>query len=156
MTSARDKKKPVIINAPKITDVKLIGSKVVGGKRAELRYQRYMRKFTESLKANKRRLGVFGAITAVFAGSLYRYQNHENEFVRMALAGSLASVIWDVGFHFADTVNARLKVHSKYKNTYALLHIIAKEEGIYGITKGISAWYYSSIVWGALYFGLYK
>ena len=138
-------------------DSKIIQAKVVvGGKRAEIRYQRYTKRFTEAVKINKRRLGVFGIATALYIGALYGYQNHKNEFIRMAFAGSLAHVICDVGFHFADTVNARLKVHSKYKNTYSLLHMIAKEEGIYGISKGISAWYYSAIIWGAMYFGLYK
>jgi len=87
---------------------------------------------------HKRRIGILTLFSAIYASSLHKFKDHQNELARMAMAGSLATVITDVSFHFVDTVNSRLKVHAKYKNTFHLLKKIVMEEGIYGVTKGIS------------------
>lgn len=114
------------------------------------------KRFTNFLKFYRRRLYVFGAFSTVYSATLYQHRNHQNEIYRMALAGSLSNMIWEVGFHFADTVNIRSKLHTQNVSTYHMLNQIFMEEGVYGLSKGISACFYGSIVWGFLYFSLYK
>ena len=65
-------------------------------------------------------------------------------------------MICDVLFHFADTVNTRSKLSSQHVSTYFMINKIYMEEGIYGLSKGISAGFYGSIVCGFIYFSLYK
>lgn len=74
----------------------------------------------------------------------------------MGLAGSLSNVICEMSFHFADTVNVRAKVHHKPVSSYKMALNIFGNEGLYGLSKGISACYYGSIACGLVYFSLYK
>lgn len=74
----------------------------------------------------------------------------------MGVAGSLANVIVEAGFHFIDTVNVRTKVHDSNISSMLMVKQIYTKEGLYGFLKGFSACYYGSIVCGFLYFALYK
>jgi hypothetical protein len=87
---------------------------------------------------------------------LYANRNHKSDIFRMAMAGSLSNMLCEVGFHFADTVNIRSKLHTQKVSTYRMLTHIFMEEGMYGLSKGISACFYGSIVCGFVYFSLFK
>jgi len=98
----------------------------------------------------------FVVFTAAYGTLLYRGRKHKNDIWRIALAGSLAKMLWEVGFHSIDTINMRSKLHPNKMNTYRMMSEIYTQEGVKGFSKGISACYYGSIVWGFLYFSLYK
>lgn len=121
-----------------------------------LRKYQLRKRFSDSWKANKRRLYVWGAFSTLYAGTLYKYKDHKNEIFRIALAGSLSSMIWEVIFHFADTVNIQSKLYSEKWSSMNVYKNIIHQEGINGLCKGISATYYGSIIGGFLYFALYK
>jgi hypothetical protein len=57
----------------------------------------------------------------------------------MALAGSLSNMLCEMTFHFADTVNTRSKLSVHNVSTFRMLNQIFMEEGVYGLSKGISA-----------------
>jgi hypothetical protein len=58
----------------------------------------------------RRRL-LIGATFCTFYGiTCKKSTNASNELFRMAIAGSLANLVCEGGFHFADTVNVRAKV----------------------------------------------
>ena len=76
--------------------------------------------------------------------------------LRMAMAGSLSNTLCECAFHFFDTVNIRAKANTKPISTYHMFSTIVSKEGIYGLSKGISACYYGSVVCGFVYFSLYK
>ena len=94
----------------------------------------------------KKRFYVFGAFSTVYLSALYKFRNHENEIVRMAMAGSISNMITEVSFHFADTVNTRSKLNTKNLSAYRMLSQIYTEEGMYGLSKGITASFYGSLV----------
>lgn len=121
-----------------------------------LRNHQLFKRFTNALVFYKRRLYVFGAFSTFYATTLYKNRDNSSEIFRMALAGSLSNMFWEITFHFADTVNIRSKLHKQNVNTFHMLNTIFMEEGLYGLSKGISAWFYGSIVCGFLYFSLYK
>jgi hypothetical protein len=99
---------------------------------------------------------VFTGFSATYAYTLYRCREINSELVRMGLAGSLANMMCEMGFHFADTVNVRAKTHHLPVSSYHMAMTIFKREGIYGFSKGISACYYGSIAQGMTYFTIYK
>ena len=74
----------------------------------------------------------------------------------MGLAGSLSNMLCEMFFHFADTVNVKAKTHHRPISSYGMALTIFMNEGIYGLSKGISACYYGSIAVGLMYFSLYK
>ena len=114
------------------------------------------KRFIDSCRFYKKRLYVFGAFSTAYGGIMYINRNHKNEIFRLALAGSFSTMLWEVGFHFADTVNIKSKLHNEKMSTVKMWKLITKQDGIYGFSKGISATFYGSIVCGFLYFSLYK
>lgn len=76
----------------------------------------------------------------------------------MGIAGSLANIIQETTFHFADTVNIRAKADlgQKTLSTTSLVNKIWAKEGLFGFGKGFSACVYGSAVGGFLYFTSYK
>lgn len=74
----------------------------------------------------------------------------------MGMAGSLANLVVEAGFHFADTVNVRAKVSDQQMSSIKMVEKIYKSEGLSGFGKGFSACYYGSIACGFIYFSLYK
>jgi len=80
----------------------------------------------------------------------------KSEILRMGIAGSLTNVVCEILFHFVDTVNIRSKVYKESISTLNMLKQIVSKEGIYGLSKGISATFYGSIFCGFAYFAMYK
>ena len=99
----------------------------------------YVKRMVNGFLFYKRRWYVFGVFSTFYCGVLYKFRNHQNEIARMALAGSLSNMICEVGFHFADTVNIRAKLHTHNVSTSHMLSQIFMEEGLYGLSKGITA-----------------
>ena len=126
MNSFREKLKPETWSKPLDRGITKQHHQMFEDKQNRQKLRPFMKNISEIIWTNKRRLWVFGVITTLYTASLYLFQNHKNEAVRMALAGSLSSVIWDVSFHFTDTINNRLKVTNKYRNAYVLLQKIIK------------------------------
>ena len=74
----------------------------------------------------------------------------------MGVAGSLANLLVEAGFHFVDTVNVRAKVSDKHMSSIGMVKKIYRKEGLFGFSKGFSACFYGSVACGFLYFALYK
>jgi hypothetical protein len=105
---------------------------------------------------HRRRLCVAGGFLTVY-GSVCKYSiNSNNEIFKLGMAGSLAHVIVEAGFHFVDTVNVRTKVSEKQVSTLHMVKKIYQGEGLYGFSKGFSACFYGSVFCGFIYFTLYK
>lgn len=76
----------------------------------------------------------------------------------MGIAGSLANLAVESGFHFIDTVNIRSKAiqGGKQETMFSLVSKIWQKEGVYGFGKGFSACFYGAAACGFLYFAIYK
>ena len=99
---------------------------------------------------------VAAAFTSVYGFLCQRSIYSTNEVFRMGVAGSLANVIVEAGFHFVDTVNVRTKVHDTNISSIHMVQKIYSKEGLYGFLKGFSACFYGSVACGFIYFSLYK
>jgi len=60
---------------------------------------------------HRRRILVGSIFTGTYGYCCYKSINSKNEIFRMGVAGSLANVSVEAGFHFIDTINVRAKVH---------------------------------------------
>lgn len=74
----------------------------------------------------------------------------------MGVAGSLANVIIESMFHFADTVNVRAKTSNGNDSSLKIVKKIYHKEGLIGFGRGFSACFYGSVFCGFIYFSLYK
>lgn len=59
---------------------------------------------------HRRRVLAAGSFTGLYFLALKNTTDNPSELIRMGMAGSLANIIVEVGFHFVDTVNVRAKV----------------------------------------------
>jgi len=87
--------------------------------------------------------------------------NHPSEAIRLGIAGSIATMICECGFHIVDTVNIRSKVvdggsSNVQKSTWQQVRQIYTKEGVFGFGRGFSACFYGSIFCGFTFFALYK
>jgi hypothetical protein len=107
---------------------------------------------------HKRRILVFFGFSASYGVACYSMTNFPVEAVRLGVAGSLANMICETGFHIIDTVNIRSKVSDSATQSSTLQQVkkIYVKEGLYGFGRGFSACYYGSIFCGFSYFFLYK
>ena len=108
----------------------------------------------------KNRTHRFYLFVTTFSGayvySLYKAKNSDNEVRRIGAAGSLTVLIAESSFYFIDAVNARSKVLKTNVKFPVMLRHILKTDGVAGLFKGYSASFYSSILYGYLYFYIYK
>lgn len=88
--------------------------------------------------------------------SLYMAKKSDNDVLRMGAAGSITILISESSFYFIDAVNARSKILNENVRFVDMIRSILKNEGIKGLYKGYSASFYSSILYGYLYFYMYK
>lgn len=105
---------------------------------------------------HRRRIIVGASFTTAYGLFCYKAIESKNEVLRMGVAGSLANVFVEAGFHFVDTVNVRTKVNDKNISSLKMVRMIYLKEGLYGFSKGFSACFYGSIFCGFIYFSLYK
>ena len=109
------------------------------------------------LHFHRNRILVAGGFCGVYAYTCkYAVSPHVNEIVRMGVAGSLANVIIESLFHFADTVNVRAKTSDGNDSSLKVVKKIYQREGIIGFGRGFSACFYGSVFCGFIYFSLYK
>jgi hypothetical protein len=104
----------------------------------------------------RRRIGIAIGFSTAYGYTCYRSIGAKNDLFRLAIAGSLASLICESTFHVVDTVNVRAKVSEHNESSLRMVNKIYAKEGLYGFTRGFSACFYGSIVCGFIYFGLYK
>lgn len=80
----------------------------------------------------------------------------DNEMLRVGAAGSITMLVSESSFYCIDAVNARSKMLETNVGFKEMLRRIRVNEGVFGIFKGYSATYYSSILSGFIYFYFYK
>lgn len=106
---------------------------------------------------HRRRILVAGIFTTTYSFACYKLTNpYYHEILRMGVAGSLANLVVESMFHFADTVNVRAKTSDGNDSSLKIVERIYKKEGIKGFSKGFSACFYGSVACGFIYFSLYK
>lgn len=105
---------------------------------------------------HRRRIFVGAAFVSTYSTICYKSTNSQNEIFRMGVAGSLANVVVESGFHFMDTVNVRSKLYDGNISSFGMVKAMYMKEGLIGFSKGISACFYGSIACGFIYFSLYK
>ena len=76
--------------------------------------------------------------------------------MRIGAAGSITTLIGESSFYFIDAINARSKVLEQNLSITEMSKKVIREEGIGGLFKGYTACYYSSVLYGYLYFYIYK
>ncbi len=105
---------------------------------------------------HRRRILVAGSFMGAYGLVCHKSIHLENDILRMGIAGSLANVLVEAGFHFVDTVNVRSKVSETNMSSVKMVKHIYMKEGLYGFGKGFSACFYGSVACGFIYFALYK
>ena len=89
----------------------------------------------------------------------YNAMSWNNGILRMGVAGSLANLTVEAGFHFFDTDNIRSKAAQGAGGQITMLSMVNKiwqKEGLYGFGKGFSACFYGAAACGFIYFAFYK
>lgn len=110
-----------------------------------------------AIKNKKLRYYLFlTSFTGAYIYSIYRARKSDNEVLRIGAAGSITTLVGESSFYFIDAINARSKVLKENISMGQMMKQVIKTEGIYGLYKGYSACYYSSILYGYLYFYIYK
>lgn len=96
-------------------------------------------------------------VTAI-GGATYYFKDNKNEAVRVAIAGCLAHLAVESGFHMIDTVNIRSKANHSFGSIsmFGMMQKIWEKEGLIGFGRGFSAAFYGSLFSGFTYFLLYK
>lgn len=61
------------------------------------------------LHFHRRRVAVSCAFVGGYSYTCHKARFWQNDVLRLGVAGSLATVVVECGFHFADTVNIRAK-----------------------------------------------
>ena len=115
-----------------------------------------VQKLVNFMHFHRRRILVASLFTGTYAYLCKQSIYSENEIFRMGVAGSLANVTVEAGFHFIDTINVRAKVYHTNISMMSMVKKIYVKEGVYGFLKGFSACYYGSVACGFIYFSLYK
>jgi hypothetical protein len=116
-----------------------------------------VRKGLNFMYFHRRRITVAGGFCSAYGYLSYKAMSPKcNEIVRLGVAASLAHVIIEALFHFADTVNVRAKVSDSNDSSLKIVKKIYQKEGILGFTRGFSAMFYGSVFCGFIYFSLYK
>lgn len=111
----------------------------------------------ELIKNKKfRYYGFLTSFTGVYLFSMYKAHSSDNEVLRIGAAGSVTTLVGESSFYFIDAISARSKVLKENVGMRDMVREVIKNEGIGGLFKGYSACYYSSILYGYLYFYIYK
>lgn len=94
--------------------------------------------------------------TSSYLLSLHKARSSESEVLRIGAAGSITMLLAESLFYCIDAVNTRSKVLPDNVRFIDMVRKILKAEGMYGLYKGYSASFYSSILYGYMYFYIYK
>ena len=97
------------------------------------------------------------SFSSTYFYSLYLSKNSENEVLRIGAAGSITVFLAESSFYFIDAINTWSKViTTENLGIHQMAAKILREEGIYGLYRGYSSCFYSSILYGYVYFFVYK
>jgi hypothetical protein len=107
-------------------------------------------------KENRRSLGLFLCAGSAYSYCLYTGGESKHEGYRLALAGSAASLISEVGSHGLDTVSTRAKFHHTSISSLDMAKQIFHQSGSQAFFRGISPLFYGTLSANFVYFGLYK
>jgi len=99
---------------------------------------------------------VSAAFCSAYVYTCSKARKWEYEALRMGVAGSIAHVIVECGFHVIDTVNVNAKADAVHVSTSTMVRKMWAKEGMTGFGRGISACFYSATVGGFIYFTIYK
>ena len=88
--------------------------------------------------------------------TLMKLNHSDDEVLRIGAAGSITVLVGESTFYCIDAVNTRSKMLNENVGFREMVSRILKNEGIYGLYKGYSATFYGTIIYGYLYFFLYK
>ena len=105
---------------------------------------------------HKKRILVTGAVVPSYFAFSYFGRGFDSEIVRIGIAGSIATMSVECGFHFVDTVNIRAKASTSNASTMQTLNKIWVKEGVIGFGRGFSATFYGAAITGFLFFMAYK
>ena len=107
-----------------------------------------MQTFKNFVYFHRRRIAVSCVAVSCYSGMCYSALTWKNDLLRLAVAGSLANMIVETGFHFIDTLNIRTKASEKSISAGKMMNTIWEKEGIKGFGKGFSACFYGSVCVG--------
>ena len=97
-----------------------------------------------------------GLVTSIYISLLYQARSCSNESLRVGAAGSLTMLIGESTFYCIDAVNSKSKILNVNLGFFKMVPKIIAEEGVYGLFKGYSVSFYSSMYAGFVYFYTYK
>ena len=115
-----------------------------------------MQTFKNFVYFHRRRIAVSCVAVSCYSGMCYSALTWKNDLLRLAVAGSLANMIVETGFHFIDTLNIRTKASEKSISAGKMMNTIWEKEGIKGFGKGFSACFYGSVCVGFIQYYNYK
>jgi len=108
------------------------------------------------LHTHKRWLAVTLASGGLYVWSCKKAVHNPDPKIRMAFAGSLANVLMQCAFHPMDTVNIAAKSRKKPQSSSEVGRKIYAREGVAGLLKGVTPNFYGNVLYGVVYFWLYK
>lgn len=116
-----------------------------------------LRTFIEPWKNKTVRNFLFvSGFSCLYMFSLIKANHSEDEVLRIGAAGSITVLVGESTFYCIDAVNTRSKMLKENVGFKEMASRIIKSEGIYGLYKGYSASFYGTIIYGYLYFFIYK
>ena len=97
-----------------------------------------------------------GAFSTLYIYTLYKARHSDNKILRLGAAGSVTTLLGESTFYFLDGINLRSKLLSENIGLKEMFSKVIREEGYLGLYKGYSSCFYSSILYGYIYFYIYK
>lgn len=97
-----------------------------------------------------------GCFASAYTYMLSKAHHSEDEVLRIGAAGSITMLVGESTFYCIDAVNTRSKILTENVGFKEMITRILRNEGLYGLYKGYSATFYGTILYGYLYFFIYK
>ena len=113
------------------------------------------RKVTKVTNFQTRSYLVCTAFTSAVGYIWYKWHSSEKEAIRIGAAGLLSVFAVEAAHFPLDSLNNKTKLQ-KEMNTYQLMKHVYKTEGYWSFCKGFTSIYYGWILYGYLYFSIYK
>lgn len=117
----------------------------------------FWKTFIEPFKNKHLRYFFFASsLISFYSYALTKAHHSDDEVLRIGAAGSITMLVGESTFYCIDAVNTRSKILTENVGFKDMVNRIMKSEGIYGLYKGYSATFYGTILYGYLYFFIYK
>ena len=102
-------------------------------------------------------LSAIGLFSLFYAGILWKSYHSESELKRIAAAGSLTFILCELAFYPLDVINMQQKTFTNQNiSSRQMFRSVFNHYGPYGIYRGFSGSYYSTLTAGYVFFALYK